>query len=75
MIAVVVGLLVVGEPALAGLVEATFDSPRAARTSTKPIDEGTFQVAQRGRCKLFGQVNKCKPRWVPGTKECKCVGR
>jgi hypothetical protein len=32
------------------------------------------QLAQRGRCKAFGETNKCKPTWDNRSKSCVCAG-
>ena len=33
-----------------------------------------IQLAQRGRCKAFGETNKCKPTWDNRSKSCVCAG-
>ena len=37
-------------------------------------EKGGIQLAQRGRCKAFGETNKCKPRFDQRTKSCVCPG-
>ena len=34
----------------------------------------SIQIAQRGRCKAFGETNKCKPTWDNRSKSCVCAG-
>ena len=31
-------------------------------------------LAQRGRCKAFGETNKCRPIWDNRSKSCVCAG-
>jgi hypothetical protein len=33
-----------------------------------------IQLAQRGRCRAFGQMNKCRPVWDRRSKSCVCPG-
>ena len=33
-----------------------------------------IQLAQKGRCKAFGETNKCKPTWDMRSKSCVCAG-
>ena len=33
-----------------------------------------IQLAQRGRCRAFGQTNKCRPIWDRRSKSCVCPG-
>jgi hypothetical protein len=48
---------------------------RGARPEQRVISaQENIQFAQRGRCKAFGQTNKCKPTWDRRSKSCVCAG-
>ena len=36
--------------------------------------EESIVLAQRGRCKAFGETNKCRPIWDNRSKSCVCAG-
>ena len=36
--------------------------------------EEPIVLAQRGRCKAFGETNKCRPMWDNRGKSCVCAG-
>ena len=41
---------------------------------TLSVAQESIQLAQRGRCKAFGQTNNCKPIWDRRGKSCVCAG-
>jgi hypothetical protein len=46
-----------------------------ARAEQRVISaQENIQLAQKGRCKAFGETNKCKPTWDMRTKSCVCAG-
>ena len=63
------------------LIAATAAVPTTSGAASKQsinseqrIGEEPIVLAQRGRCKAFGETNKCRPIWDRRSKSCVCAG-
>ena len=55
-------------------VPTTSGAASKSINSEQRIGEEPVVLAQRGRCKAFGETNKCRPMWDNRSKSCVCAG-
>ena len=56
-------------PTTSGAASKSVNSEQRIQPGPEPI-----VLAQRGRCKAFGETNKCRPIWDNRSKSCVCAG-
>ena len=63
---------VVAQPAMSNAPGEPLVGP--TQDSRQGIQEKSIELAQRGRCRSFGEMYKCTARYDRRTKACVCPG-